>query len=88
MPPDYTFGQVIAVKALAAGEATPDQQKEALDWIINSAAGYYEISFRSDDDGGDRETAFAEGRRFVGQQIVKFVNLPAKALAQLRKTDG
>lgn len=87
-PVDYGSRDVEAVKALANGEATPEQQKLVLDWIVNMAAGTYELSFRSDQDGGDRETAFAEGRRFVGMQVVKLVNMAPAMVAALRKQDG
>jgi len=88
MPAPYSYADVVAVRAVATGEATPEQQKRALDWLIHSAAGAYEISFRSDGQGGDRETAFAEGRRFVGLQLVKLVNLPPALVAQMRDKDA
>ena len=88
MPSVYSATEVEAIKALTRGEADPFQQKTALDWIINTAAGAYELSFRSDAEGGDRETAFAEGRRFVGMQIVKLVNMPPAIAAKLRKDNG
>lgn len=87
LPPKYTIADVHAVKALARGEATADQQKRALDWIVHAAAGAYELSFRSDGDGGERETAFAEGRRFVGMQVVKLVNMPGAVLRAIRSKD-
>lgn len=87
LPADYSFADVVAVQAVARGDASPDQQRRALDWVINTAAGAYEISYRSDRDGGDRETAFAEGRRFVGLQVVKLVNLPAAAKEKLRSDE-
>lgn len=85
LPVDYDAADVIAVKALAAGEADATQQRRALDWIINTAAGTYEPSFYSDADGGERETAFAEGRRHVGLSLVKLVNYAPAALAKLRE---
>jgi len=62
----------------SGGDATPEQQRRALRFVIETIAGYYEISFRTGPDG-DRVSAFAEGKRFVGQQIVKLtkVNLGA-----------
>lgn len=84
-PPDYTHGIVLAIKALSEGKATEDQQKKALAWIIEHASQRWEIPFYSDADGGDRESAFASGRMFVGQQIIKLVNMPPKLVAQLRK---
>lgn len=72
----YRDADVAALKALAAGTATDVQQKRALDWIINSA-GTYDLSFRAD---SERVTSFAEGKRFVGLQIVKMINLPVQLL--------
>lgn len=76
-PVSYEPQDMHAVQALRRGDATPDQQKRALAWIIESAAGTYDLSYRPD---SDRDTAFAEGRRFVGLQLVKLLNLrPATA---------
>lgn len=70
VPAPYEDEDIRAIRALAAGNASDTQQKRALDWIINSAAGYYDLSFRPGPDGA-RATDFAEGKRFVGSQIVK-----------------
>lgn len=88
MPADYDAADVEAMQACARGEANEHQQKRVVDWVINKAAGAYELSFRSDADGGERETAFAEGRRFVGMQVVKAVNMSPKIIAELRKKNG
>lgn len=88
MPPAYSVAEIEALKAMARGEAQPHQQKMALDWLINTAAGTYDLSYRSDAEGGERETAFAEGRRFVGMQAVKLVNLPPALVAKLRSENG
>lgn len=61
-----------ALQALAAGTASEDQQRRALDWIINQAAGTYDVSFQP---GLADATAFHEGRRFVGLQVVKLLKL-------------
>lgn len=87
-PADWSETDVMAFKALATGTANEGQQKHALDWLIRVAAGTYELSYRSDQDGGERETAFAEGRRFVGLQVVKMINMPNEVVAKLRKTNG
>ncbi len=90
-PPDLSSLRgspaVSAIKALANGEARPDQQKLALDWIIDDLARTYDLSFRPDDAGGDRESAFAEGRRFVGLQLRKMI---VQSFTELtgRKTSG
>lgn len=76
-----------ALQALNRGEATPEQQQRALKWIMR-ATQYRAVSFRSGPNG-DRDTAFAEGKRFIGYQILKIVemDLPAvlRAEAELRK---
>ena len=88
IPPAYTVQIARAVQAVARGNASSREQQMAMDWIVTQAAGAYELSFRSDGDGGDRETTFAEGRRFVGLQIVKLVNLSEGALGAMEKREG
>lgn len=80
LPADWTApGLVAAVQALSLGTANEGQQKQALDWIIREVAGTYDQPYRPGVDG-DRETAFACGRQFVGQQIVKVIKLKASRL--------
>lgn len=62
----------MAIKGLAAGTASDEQQKRALAWIINELCGTYDMSFHPD---SQRASDFAEGKRFVGTQIVKEVNI-------------
>lgn len=88
VPPAYEMRDLDALRALANGEADPHQQIVALDWIVKHAAGTYDLSFRSAADGGDRDTAFAEGRRFVGLQIVKIVTLAKPVVAAMRKVEA
>jgi hypothetical protein len=78
---------VIALKALEAGEATPDQQKRALRVITLQIACADELSFCPEHKGGDRETAFAEGKRFVGFQLRKLIQTPLHILTG-EKTSG
>ncbi len=78
---DYDIPTVAAVQALARGEATADQQKQAMNWIVNQACATYGQSFQLE---GDRETAFAEGRRFVGNQLVKLTKLSFNALRKVQ----
>lgn len=87
-PADYEPVDVEAIQALSRGEADAYQQGRALDWIITYAALTYDQPFRSDADGGERDTSFAAGRMFVGQQVVKLVNMSPKLIAELRKKHG
>ena len=71
---EFTARDVLALRALATGTASEEQQKRALAWVINSAALTYDLDYRPD----SRDHAFASGRRFVGLQIVKLVNMDLK----------
>ena len=68
-----------AIQALYRGDATEDQQRRAFEWIVEKAAMAGDMSYRPGGLEGDRDTAFAEGRRFVGNQIRKLniLNLAA-----------
>ena len=80
LPAKYDDMDTAAVKAIAAGVANEGQQKRFLDWVINQVCGTYDLSFRPGPDG-TRETAFAEGKRHVGLQLIKHVNLKAPGKA-------
>lgn len=81
LPSPYDDGINAAIQALAAGIANEGQQKRALDWIINVLCGAHDLSFRPGSHEGDRDTAFAEGKRFVGSQIVKLIKFsPAQQI--------
>lgn len=79
-PPEWQKADAQAVKALARGDATPEQQRRALDWIIREACATYEFAFHPGAD--DRETNLALGRQMVGQQIVKLINLDLQRIGQ------
>lgn len=81
LPPAYEKADVSAIQALAAGLASPEQQKRALDWIINQAAGTYDLAYRPGGEDGSRDTTFALGRVFVGQQVVKMLKLSLGMIA-------
>jgi hypothetical protein len=67
-PAPYDKDVLLAIRACIAGKANEGQQKTAMDWIITRASNHYDLSYRK---GDSHATAFAEGRRFVGAQIVK-----------------
>jgi hypothetical protein len=72
-PAEYVADDVAALHALATGSASAEQQVRALRWIVEAAADAYGLSFRA---GDQSSTAFAEGRRFVGLQVVKMTKMP------------
>ncbi len=67
VPPDYVEADVQAVRAVFRGTATPDQQRRAMEWIINFNCCTFDLSYRP---GGGDLTAFAEGRRQAGLNLV------------------
>ena len=81
-PAPFSTPVAIALKNLQQGQATPDEQKMALTWIINIGARNYDMSYRPGGLEGDRDSCFAEGKRFVGSQIIKLLNTPLGVLKQ------
>lgn len=75
LPASWEKHHAYALQALSRGEATADQQRIALDWVITHAAATYDQTYRPGGLDGDRDTAFACGRSFVGQQIVKLLKM-------------
>ena len=67
-PAKYDQSVVNAVQALLNGQANEGQQKTAMKWIIEEVSRYYDLSFHPE---SPRLTDFAEGKRYVGAQIVK-----------------
>lgn len=72
-PADYDENVTYAIRALHTGTANAAQQKTFWQWF-QYACGSDDISFRDDAHGGQRATDFAEGKRFMGQQIRKHLH--------------
>lgn len=81
-PAEYDVADAAAIQALVRGDATPEQQTRALKWIVESACGTYDQTFWPGGEDGDRNTAFAEGKRFVGNSIVKMTRLNTMSLKE------
>lgn len=75
-PPAYDIRDCQAMYALQKGEATPEQQRRALDWIITKAAITYDLPYGDTDRGSN----IMIGRQFVGKQIVKLMKLNPQVL--------
>lgn len=75
-PPDYDAADITAIQQMERGEADAEMQKRAFNWIIRNACATYDQSYRP---GDVNETSFAEGRRFVGNAVIKMLKLdPSK----------
>lgn len=73
-PAPYDEADIGAIKAVNSGTANTGQQIRAINWIIYNLCGTYDQPYRAG-VGGDRDTVFACGKQFVGQQIVKLTKL-------------
>ena len=62
--------EVNAIKAMFDGEADEFQQKTAMDVIMNKLGNAKDMSYRSK---SERDTAFLEGRRFVGWVLANII---------------
>lgn len=78
----YKIADIVAIQALFNGTASEDEQRRAYRWIVESAAGVRNVSYVK---GDPHDTAFNEGRRFVGLEISK---LAAMDLNQAREANG
>jgi hypothetical protein len=84
--PDYELPDVAAIQALYHGSASAEQQRAAFAFLVQRICGIGEPSFRPPEiDPRGLAMAFAEGKRFVGLQLMKFAQMN---LALLRKKDS
>jgi hypothetical protein len=74
-PAPYDDDVVRSIQSLATGTANENQQKTAIKWIVEQAAGTYDATYFADSEAN---TAFAEGKRHVGLQVVKLTKLVLK----------
>jgi hypothetical protein len=81
-PAIYDVADVAAIQSMTRGEATAEQQKRAIKWIIESACGTYDQTYWPGGEDGRRNTDFAEGKRFVGNSIVKMTRLNTMSLKE------
>lgn len=82
--PRITKPEAMAIKALYAGEASPYQQKLALSTIVNKFSRAKDLLYIP---SSFDETAFLNGRAFVGQKILKYINVPIGQLHITEETE-
>ena len=77
-PAFYDLDILHAVQAFMSGKANEGQQATVRDWLLHHVCRVDDMSYRH----GDAEaTAFAEGKRYVGNSIRKMLNpITLKAL--------
>lgn len=82
IPYQWEIPDAKALQCLHDGTATPEQQKRALNVIVEKICLTYDLSFRPGGQEAERDTAFAEGKRYVGLQIVKLLKLNLSAFTK------
>ena len=69
-PALWELADASAIQAMSRGEATADQQRRAIEWIVKSAAMTHDETFVA---GQADVSAFLAGRRSVGNQVLKLL---------------
>jgi hypothetical protein len=72
-PPVIDLPELAALQAVARGAATSDQQQRAMRFIVERCGWAYEDTW-CPGVNGERDSAFAQGRRRVGTMLVSFLN--------------
>ncbi len=75
-PPSFSPSDVSAIQALWRGEAAPHQQRRALDFLIEMSRN--DGAFYFPGEAGRRDTDFALGRAFVGEQLITLIKMKLK----------
>lgn len=83
-PQGYLLNEYQAFKAMAAGNASPEQQKLVMSVMLYKISAVDDLAYRPN----QRDTDFALGKQFVGQQINALVNADYQALRAKFKLDG
>jgi hypothetical protein len=73
----WELADASAIQALHRGDADADQQKRALKFIIEDICKTYDMSYRPDNPN---DTTFAEGKRYVGNEIIRMIKMNLSAL--------
>ena len=64
---DYSEAELWALRACYRGEATPQQQKDAIEFLVRRVCATLDLPYRPE---SQRDTDFALGKMFVGQTII------------------
>lgn len=70
--PDPPLPAIVAIKAIAAGKATEEQQLRFMEFLITKVCGYHECHAYFGDGGADK-SQFAMGRARVAQFLMTYI---------------
>jgi hypothetical protein len=71
-----------AIQAVMDGRADEEQQKRAIRAIVEGVCQTYELSYSPD---SELDTVFAEGKRFVGLQLVTLMRLNISTIIRAKE---
>jgi len=71
-----------AVQALIRGDCPEHLQRDFIKWLVEDVCGTYDQSYR---EASERDTVFAEGKRWVGNRIVLASKLDPAKLDKLKE---
>ena len=74
-PAHWEIADATALKQVYAGTASPEMQKRAMAYILDSLCGIQDWPFRPGGEDGARDTMIALGRQYVGHGILKLVKI-------------
>ena len=81
-PAHYEPQDAAAIQALVNGTANKGQQVRALKWIVEECCKTYDMSYRPN---SERDSVFAEGKRHVGNDIIRMTKIK---LGKLQEVGG
>ena len=86
IPVEFRVGEIDddehrAIRALYQGVATEHQQRLVLQVIVNKISRAQDVLYVPGNTDG---TAFLNGRAFVGQQLLKYLNLPVGKMKEVK----
>lgn len=73
-PAEYDEAVIMAVRAFSEGKANDGQQATVWNWLLHAVCQVEGMSYRAGGIEGQRATDFAEGKRYVGNQLRKMLN--------------
>ena len=80
LPKGFNLNKSYSLQALSTGTATPEQQKEALKYIVEDLCSTYGVTF---DPDNVRLDAHNQGRAYIGHAIVQITKLRLHEIAEL-----
>jgi hypothetical protein len=72
-PANVTLQEAAAIHAVANGTASPEQQREAMRFIVERVSGTYQEIY-CPGENGNRDSAYAAGKRRVGLYLVSLIS--------------